>query len=77
MWALLHAHLDLRGTTGKAGSSPLLSFLEGLGFESIDIQYGEGYLNYINGYVVKASDAMDFKLKEHLLCALANRIVGA
>ena len=66
MWAIVYDHIDLRGTTGSPGESPLLSFLESLGFESIDIQYGDGYLNYINGYVIKASDAIDFRLKEHL-----------
>ena len=30
------------------------------------MQYGEGFLNYINGYTSKASDALDFRLKEHL-----------
>ena len=46
---------------------------EGLGFESDDIQHGEGFLNYINGYVNKASDAMDFRLKEHLATGETHR----
>ena len=29
------------------------------------MQYGEGFLNYINGYTAKASDAMDFRLDQH------------
>jgi len=33
---------------------------------------GSGFLNYINGYVTKASDAMDFTLQEHLNLESAN-----
>ena len=29
------------------------------------MQKGSGWLNYINGYVSKASDAMDFRVTEH------------
>jgi len=50
----------------QPSESPLLRFLTQLGFESVDIQPGEGFLNYINGYVAKANDALDFRLKEHL-----------
>ena len=31
----------------------------------MDVQKGSGWLNYINGYVDKASDAMDFRVSEH------------
>ena len=57
MWALLYDHKDLRGKTGSPHNSELVDYLTELGFESIDIQYGEGYLNYINGYVIKGSSA--------------------
>ena len=73
LWAILYAHRDLRGTTGQASDSPLVEYLTSLGFESIDIQYGEGYLNYINGYLGKASDAMDFRLREHLRSGESHR----
>jgi len=73
LWALLHPDIDLRGTTGQATDSRLLAYLTSLGFESIDIQYGEGYLNYINGYLGKASDALDFRLREHLRAGESHR----
>ena len=73
MWALLYAHKDLRGKSGEINSSALVDFLSSIGFESIDIQYGEGYLNYINGYVNKASDALDFRLREHLRAGESHR----
>ena len=31
----------------------------------VDIQVGSGFLNYINGYVIKASDCVDFSAKEY------------
>ena len=31
----------------------------------MDVQLGSGWLNYINGYVDKANDAMDFRVKKH------------
>ena len=34
--------------------------------DHIDVQYGEGFLNYIIGYTSKASDAMDFRLDQHI-----------
>ena len=70
LWAVLYPNKDLRGTTGKRHDSPLVRYLTELGFESIDVQYGEGYLNYINGYVAKASDAMDFRIQERHRCHL-------
>ena len=73
LWAILYAHKDLRGKTGEPGDSSLVSYLTALGFESIDVQYGEGYLNYINGYLGKASDAMDFRLREHLRAGESHR----
>ena len=65
LWAIIQAGLDLRGTTGKPHQSILIEWLESLGFQTIDIQYGEGFLNYINGYTSKASDCLDFRLTEH------------
>ena len=41
--------------------------LSSYGFDTIDVQYGEGFLNYINGYTSKASDAMDFRLDQHAM----------
>ena len=31
----------------------------------VDVQVGSGFLNYINGYVVKASDCINFSAKEY------------
>ena len=38
----------------------------------VDVQLGSGWLNYINGYVAKGSDSMDFKTKEHFRDEAAN-----
>ena len=38
----------------------------------MDVHAGSGWLNYINGYVDKAADAMDFRVKEHYKDADAN-----
>ena len=65
-WAICYDEVDLRGTTGKYHQSPLISYLEGLGFQSIDVQYGVGFLNYINGYTSKSMDALDFRMTEHV-----------
>ena len=65
LWAIVADGLDLRGTSGQSHDSPIIRFLENIGFASVDVQYGEGFLNYINGYTSKASDALDFRLKEH------------
>ena len=58
--------VDLRGTTGQSHNSPLIYFLESIGFQTVDVQYGEGFLNYINGYTAKCSDSLDFRLNEHV-----------
>ena len=31
----------------------------------VDIRIGSGFLNYINGYVSKSSDCVDFSAKEY------------
>eukprot|EP00959_Pyramimonas_sp_CCMP1952_P343578 7196504-Pyramimonas_sp.AAC.1 len=36
-------------------------FLEEVFRGSVDVQEGYGFLNYINGYVVKANQCMDFQ----------------
>jgi len=38
----------------------------------VDVQLGSGWLNYINGYVSKESDSMDFKTSEHFRDEKAN-----
>ena len=64
IWAILTILYDLRGTSGKEHNSPLIHLLETFGFKSVDVQYGSGYLNYINGYTTKAHDSLDFRLSE-------------
>ena len=50
--------------------------LESLGFKTVDVQYGEGFLNYIMGYAEKGSDSLDFSLREHHGEDSANRGVA-
>ena len=66
LWAMLHPDVDLRGRTGVSHDSPLIRFLEKHGFDTVDVQYGEGFVNYINGYTAKASDSLVFRLSEHV-----------
>ena len=49
--------------TKKGPRSDLSS--EKLFHADVNIQTGSGFLNYINGYVVKASDCVDFSSKEY------------
>ena len=66
LWAMVRSAVDLRGRTGQSHNSPLIHFLESIGFQRVDVQYGEGFLNYINGYTAKCSDSLDFRLNEHV-----------
>ena len=66
LWALLYDHIDLRGTTGEPHDSPLIKWLELHGFQTVNVQYGDGFLNYINGYTAKSHDSLVFELKEHI-----------
>jgi hypothetical protein len=59
---LLHL---LAGRTGTDHTSLLVPLLEDLFGCRVDVQCGSGYLNYINGYVVKSNDSLDFSLKEY------------
>jgi hypothetical protein len=67
LWAIAKAGLELHGrNTGDYETSPFVNFLSSLfGGCKVDVQLGSGWLNYINGYVDKASDAMDFRVSEH------------
>ena len=67
LWALLYDHVDLRGNSQEGRWSDFIRVLSSYGFDHIDVQYGEGFLNYINGYTSKASDAMDFRLDQHTM----------
>mgnify|MGYP004341994191 CR=1 FL=1 len=45
--------------------SPLVTHLEDLFKCRIDVQLGNGWLNYINGYTTKANESLHFKVAEH------------
>ena len=66
MWAELKPGKIYVGRTGEEHSSALVPMLEGLFGGRVDVQLGSGYLNYINGYTAKASEGLNFTLKEHL-----------
>ena len=74
LWAIAKAGLQLEGrNTGDYDTSPFVNFLSSLfGGCKVDVQLGSGWLNYINGYIDKASDAMDFRVKEHYKDEAAN-----
>ena len=56
----------LEGRTGTAVVSAFVSFLQLLFHCEIDVQVGNGRLNYINGYVAKDHDAVDVGLGEYV-----------
>ena len=66
LWAIAKAGRELDGRTGDHRTSAFVDFLSfTFGGCKVDVQNGCGWLNYINGYVDKASDAMDFRVSEH------------
>ncbi|CAK0882662.1 unnamed protein product, partial [Prorocentrum cordatum] len=58
-WVLPKGRLS--GRSGQADRSAFVMFLEEVFRGSVDVQEGYGFLNYINGYVVKANQSMDFQ----------------
>ena len=56
----------LAGRTGTAVVSAFVRFLELVFCCEIDVQVGNGRLNYINGYVAKDHDAVDVGLGEYI-----------
>jgi len=66
-WVLCFGVLDaLKGRTGTAVVSAFVKFLSLLFHCEIDVQIGNGRLNYINGYVSKDHDAVDVGLGEYV-----------
>ena len=55
----------LKGRTGTAVVSAFVRFLSLLFRAEIDVQIGNGRLNYINGYVSKDHDAVDVGIGEY------------
>ena len=65
-WVICHGILArLAGRTGTRVVSPFVKFLAALFQCEIDVQVGNGRLNYINGYVSKDHDAVDVGLGEY------------
>jgi hypothetical protein len=56
----------LQGRTGTAVVSTFVMFLAAVFQCEIDVQIGNGRLNYINGYVSKDHDAVDVGLGEYV-----------
>ena len=65
LWVLHDSLDDLVHSTKGSRKSVLGSYLEEVFECDVDIQVGSGFLNYINGYVTKASDCVDFSSKEY------------
>ena len=60
---------SLEGNTGKRIISAFVRFLQLVFACEIDVQVGNGRLNYINGYVAKDHDAVDVGLGEYVQSA--------
>ena len=56
----------LKGRTGTAVVSAFVTFLCSVFQREIDVQIGNGRLNYINGYLAKDHDAVDVGLGEYV-----------
>ena len=66
-WLISHGLLKfLSGRTGTAVVSSFVKFLQLLFCAEIDVQIGNGRINYINGYVAKDHDAVDVGLGEYV-----------
>ena len=67
MWVICHGLLArLAGNTGKRCISAFVKFLQLVFHCEIDVQIGNGRLNYINGYVAKDHDSVDVGLGEYV-----------
>ena len=67
LWTVAHGLLIwLQGRSGTAVVSAFCKFLEKLFLCEVDVQIGNGRLNYINGYVTKDHDAVDVGLGEYV-----------
>ena len=66
-WVICLTRLSLlSGRSGMAVLSAFVLFLELVFHAQIDVQVGNGRLNYINGYVTKDHDAVDVGLGEYV-----------
>ena len=74
VWAIPRPGLKLAGRTGTNHDSALVRMFEELFNSRVDVQDGNGFLNYINGYTTKANEALHFKMTEHFKNADAHAI---
>ena len=66
LWAIARDGMDLSGRVGDHYPGGFVTYLSKLyGGCKVDVQLGSGWLNYINGYVNKGHDSMDFRVKDH------------
>ena len=66
-WIVCHGLLaHLKGRTSTAIVSAFVKFVAALFHCEVDVQIGNGRLNYINGYVAKDHDAVDVGLGEYV-----------
>ena len=66
-WVVSFGLLEwLKGRTGTAVVSTFVKFIQLLFSCEVDVQIGNGRLNYINGYVSKDHDAVDVGLGEYV-----------
>ena len=66
-WVVCFGRLQgLAGRTGTAVVSAFVKFLAALFCCEVDVQVGNGRINYINGYVAKDHDSVDVGLGEYL-----------
>ena len=65
MWVIHEGDYVISSRT-DVKSSPLVLLLERLFGGRVDVQLGDGYLNYIDGYTSKEKDALNSSMKEHL-----------
>ena len=65
-WIICCGRLDLlKGRTHTKVVSAFVKFVAALFYCEVDVQIGNGRLNYINGYVSKDHDAVDVSLGEY------------
>ena len=66
-WVLVGTGCALHLLAGRSGGqkSEFVCFLEVVFQAQIDVQVGNGRLNYINGYVSKDHDALDVGMGEY------------
>ena len=65
-WIVCFGHISLLVGRTKKVVSAFVRFLELVSCCDIDVQVGNGRLNYINGYVSKDHDAVDVGLGEYV-----------